>query len=96
MILLTFGASAAVTEYGKDEVSEAISIMEECDGKPGQNELERLYELGFTDEDIEGFAIFNSLRKDKTDVTPYIVIIVTAVCLSAAVVSAAALCRSKK
>ena len=96
LMILTVNAFAAATEYGSAELSEAISIMEECGGDPGQNELERLYGLGLSDEDIDGLTVVSSLRKDKIDFTPYIVIIAAAIMLSAAVICAVKLCREKK
>ncbi|MBO4423672.1 MAG: hypothetical protein J5879_09545 [Clostridia bacterium] len=84
--LLCVTAAAAGSEYEREELSEAVSIMEECCGEPGPDELERLHGLGLTDEDIDGLSIVSTLRKDGRDPTPYVVISAAIAVLSAAAV----------
>ena len=96
VLLLTLNVFAAVKEYGSAEMSEAISIMDECKGQPGKAELEQLYGLGLTDEDIDGLTVVSSLKKDKADITPYIVVAAALVVLAVSVICAVRLCKGNK
>ena len=84
--LFCITACADYTEYDSKELSEAISILKDCGGEPDGEELQRLHGLGLTDEDIDGLAVVNSLRKDKNDIAPYIAVAVVITALSAAAV----------
>ncbi len=92
-ILCVF-VSADFSEYSPDELSEAVSLLRSCGGEPDGETLEKLHGLGFTDEDIDGLSVVNSLRKDKNDFAPYIITAAVIAVLSAAAVVCVA--RSKK
>ena len=80
--LLCTAVCADFSQFDSEELSEAISILIACDGKT----LEKLYNLGLSDEDIDGLAVVNSLRKDENDITPYIATATVITALSAAAV----------
>ena len=88
-------ACAASDEHTPDEISEAMLLMDECGGEPGEEELEKLRELGFEDEDIEGLSILNTMRKDKRVIAPYIMIAAAVILLFAAAVTSAVLIRGR-
>ena len=88
-------ACAASDEHTPDEISEAMLLMNECGGEPGEEEIEKLHELGFEDEDIEGMSILNTMRKDKRVIAPYIIIAAAVILLSAAAVTSAVLIRRR-
>jgi len=90
-VLLCIGVSAGFEEK---ELNEAISLLKSCDGEPDGETREKLYGLGLSDEDIEGLAVVNTLRKDKNDIAPYIAVAVVITALSAAAVTC--VIRSKK
>ena len=77
---------ADFSQFDSEELSEAISILKACDGEPDEKTLEKLYNLGLSDEDIDGLAVVNSLRKDENDITPYIATATVITALSAAAV----------
>ena len=89
--MLCVGVTAGFEEKG---LSEAVSLLQACGGEPDGETREKLYGLGLSDEDIDGLAVVNTLRKDKNDIAPYIAVAVVITALSAAAV--VCVVRSKK
>lgn len=93
--VLCAGVSAGSAEYDSADLSEALVILRECGGEPDEEELQKLYGLGLTDEDIDGLTVINSLRKDKNDITPYIIAGSVIIVLSAAAVVCVVILKKK-
>ena len=83
-VLLSVFAVGAAAELGSDEISCAVSIIEECDGKPEEEELKQLYGLGLSDEDINGLTVIESMRKDNSGIIVYVTVAAVIAALSAA------------
>ena len=94
-VILCVEAAAESAEYDSADLSEALVILKECGGEPDEEELQKLYSLGLSDEDIDGLTVINSLRKDKNDITPYIAAGAVIIILSAAAVVCVVLLKKK-
>ena len=86
ILALAFSVCVRASADCGGDMSLALSIMEECGGEPGPEEIEKLRGLGLSDEDIDGLSLYNTLRKDREDPAPYVAVISAVAILCAAAV----------